>query len=154
MTVRLEIPGSEPIALDHLLLDLNGTLTDRGELIDGVEDRLGRLRSELEILLLSADTLGTLDALARRLQIEARRVLDGSEKRELVERLGPDRCAAIGNGRNDAEILGTVRLGLAVIGPEGASVATLSAADIVVTSILVALDLLLERSLAASTLRP
>ena len=44
MTLSVPIPGRAELGLDHLLLDVNGTLTNRGVLIDGVEDRLERLR--------------------------------------------------------------------------------------------------------------
>jgi soluble P-type ATPase len=59
--LRREIPGAGSFELDHLLLDVNGTLADRARLIDGVEERIARAREELEIHLLSADTLGDLD---------------------------------------------------------------------------------------------
>jgi soluble P-type ATPase len=65
-------------------LDVNGTLTDRGGLIDGVEDRLRRLAEELRITLLSSETLGTLDALADSLGLEAIKVWRGEEKRAVV----------------------------------------------------------------------
>ena len=154
MTLRLEIPGERAIAIDHLLLDVNGTLTDRDRLIDGVAERLSRLRDQLDLHLLSADTFGTLEELGRRLRVETRRVSRGREKRELVERLGQDRCAAIGNGRNDAAMLATVRLGIVVIGPEGASGVAVADADAVFVSIVAALDFLLEPDVAGSTLRP
>ena len=66
MTVRVPIPGRDELRLEHLMLDVNGTLTNRGVLIDGVEERLDRLRGTLDIRLVSADTFGTLDALAVR----------------------------------------------------------------------------------------
>ena len=154
VTIRHEVPGAAPFELDHLLLDVNGTLANRARLIDGVEDRIGRAREQLEVHLLSADTLGTLDETAARLGVDARRVDTGAEKREYAEQLGPDRCAAIGNGLNDIPMLEAVRFGIAVIGPEGAGGSTLVAADAVCGSILDAFDLLLEADTTASTLRP
>jgi soluble P-type ATPase len=81
-------------------------------------------------------------------------VFSGIEKRDHAERLGPERCAAIGNGNNDVPMLETVRFGIAVIGPEGAGGRTLVAADAVCGSILDAFDLLLEADTTSSTLRP
>ena len=57
MTIRHEIPGAKPLELDHLLLDVNGTIANRAHLIEGVEERIGRIRDQLEVHLLSADTL-------------------------------------------------------------------------------------------------
>jgi soluble P-type ATPase len=152
--LRREIPGGDSFELDHLLLDVNGTIANRARLIDGVDDRIVRIREQLEVHLLSADTLGNLDETAARLRVDARRVTNGSEKREYAERLGPGRCAAIGNGLNDVPMLEAVRFGIAVIGPEGAGGRTLVAADAVCGSILDAFDLLLEADTTSSTLRP
>jgi len=118
--LRRDIPGAKSFELDHLLLDVNGTLANRARLIDGVEDRIARAREQLEVHLLSADTLGNLDETAGRLGVDAQRVTTGVEKRDYAQRMGADRCAAIGNGLNDVPMLETVRFGIAVIGPEGA----------------------------------
>jgi P-type E1-E2 ATPase len=150
----VDIPGSEPLRLDHLVLDVNGTLTDRAELIDGVEERVRRLREALEVRLVSADTRGNLDAIAETLGLAAERISRGEEKRAYIERLGAERCAAIGNGANDEPMLRAARLGIAVLGREGASATSVRAADVVCTSIVDALDLLLDRDALASTLRP
>jgi soluble P-type ATPase len=152
--LRRDIPGAKSFELDHLLLDVNGTLANRARLIDGVEDRIARAREQLEVHLLSADTLGNLDETAGRLGVDAQRVTTGVEKRDYAQRMGADRCAAIGNGLNDVPMLETVRFGIAVIGPEGAGGRTLAAADAVCGSILDAFDLLLEADTTSSTLRP
>jgi soluble P-type ATPase len=152
--LRREIPGGESFELDHLLLDVNGTLANRARLIDGVEERIARAREHLEVHLLSADTLGNLDETAARLGVDAQLVMNGVEKRHYAERLGTERCAAIGNGLNDVPMLEAVRVGIAVIGPEGAGGRTLAAADAVCASILDAFDLLLEADTTSSTLRP
>lgn len=154
MALSFDIPGSEPLRLDYLVLDVNGTLTECGILIEGVEERIGHLREAVEVRLLSADTLGTLDGAAERLGVQADRISRGEEKRAYVDRLGAERCAAIGNGANDAAMLEVARLGIAIVGIEGAGGATVRAADVVCRSILDALDLLLAEEVLASTLRP
>lgn len=153
LALTVDIPGSEPLRLDYLVLDVNGTITDRAALIDGVEERARRLREALEVKLLSADTFGNLDAIAERLGLAAERISGGDEKRAYLERLGAERCAAIGNGGNDEPMLRVARLGIAVIGPEGASAISVSAADVVCGSIVSALDLVLDKNALAS-LRP
>jgi soluble P-type ATPase len=153
MALTIDIPGRPLLQIEHLLLDLNGTLTNRGGLIDGVAERLSRIEGPLKLHALSADTFGTLDELASELHISAHRISSGTEKREFLEALGPQRCAAIGNGTNDVSMLSAAALGLAVIGPEGASMAALAAADVVCRSILEALDLLLDERAIVATLR-
>lgn len=153
MTVRVEIPGRETLDLEHLVLDVNGTLTDRGALVEGVPARLERVERMLHIHLLSADTFGTLDAVATSLGAEARRVASGEDKLRVVRELGAERCAAIGNGANDAAMLEACALGIAVVGSEGAAGAALVVADVVCASIRDALDLLLDERALIATLR-
>ena len=141
VTIRREILGARPLELDHLLLDVNGTIANRAHLIEGVEERIGRIRDQLEVHLLSADTLHNLDETAARLGVAATRVTNGTEKRDYAVELGPERCAAVGNGINDVPMLEAVRLGIVVVGPEGAGGPTVRAADVVCASILDALDL-------------
>ncbi|MCA1697994.1 MAG: HAD family hydrolase [Actinobacteria bacterium] len=154
MSARFEIPGAAAIELKHLVLDVNGTLTDHGELISGVAERIAPLRQRIAIYLLSADTRGQLDAVAELLALPAAAIARGEEKRAFVETLGADRCAAIGNGLNDSPMLRAARIGIAILGPEGASSAALAAADVVCTSITAALGLLDDPPSLASTVRP
>lgn len=58
MGLQLEIPGRGSFELEVLLLDVNGTLSDRGELIEGVAAKLSSLRSTFEICLLSRTRSG------------------------------------------------------------------------------------------------
>jgi soluble P-type ATPase len=153
MTLTLDIPGLARLELDVLLLDVNGTLTDRGLLIDEVAARISALRSTLAIELLSADTYGTLDEVARLLGVRHRRAATAQEKAVALDALGASRSVAVGNGANDAEMLAAAALGIAVIGPEGASARALAAADVVCRSITEALDLLADPRALTATLR-
>lgn len=153
MTLSVAIPGRGDLRLEHLLLDVNGTLTNRGELLEGVEARLGRIRDTLDIRLVSADTFGTLDAIAGRLRVGAIRAASGEDKVQVLDELGRERSVVIGNGENDALALAAAALGIAVLGPEGASAAALRTADAVCASIADALDLLLDPRAIAATLR-
>ena len=144
MALIAEIPGRAPLELDRLLLDLNGTLSDRGRLLAGVAESLGALRAALGVCLLSADTFGTLADIARELGGEARTAAGAADKLAVLREFGPQRCVAIGNGANDVDMLREAALGIAVIGPEGASGAAVAAADVVCRSITDALGLLRE----------
>jgi P-type E1-E2 ATPase len=143
----------EPLTIEHLVLDLNGTLTNRGQLIPGVEDALALLRRRMRIHLATADSFGTADTIGERLGLEVERVSDGAAKARLVAAVGAQYTAAIGNGTNDVAMLQAVRLGIAVLGPEGASAAALSAADIICGSIFDALALVTDARAVEATLR-
>ena len=150
----VEVPGGGTLRLEHLVLDLNGTLTDRGELIEGVAERLRRLGERLELHLVTADTFGTGRSLADRLHLSLSTIGRGDEKAAFVGRLGPASTVAIGNGNNDEAMLRLVALGIAVLGPEGTAGRALLAADVVCRSIVEALELLLDERALVATLRP
>ena len=151
--IDVDIPGRGRLRLLHLALDLNGTLTDRGVLLNGVAERLERLAPTLETHLLSADTFGALARVAAGLGVHAQTVADGAEKARVLTGLGPETCAAIGNGANDAPMLEAAALGIAVLGPEGTAAAAIRAADVVARSTVEALDLLLDERALVATLR-
>lgn len=152
--VDIPVPGGEDLRLEHLVMDVNGTLSDRGRLIDGVEDRVSRLANDLAVHVLSADTFGTAAELADGLGAAFRRVHTGADKRAYVERLGAARCVAIGNGANDAPMFRAAALSIAVLGPEGAHSTAIAAATLTCRSIAEALDLLLTPAALTATLRP
>ncbi|MGB9887469.1 MAG: HAD family hydrolase [Moorellales bacterium] len=154
--IRRVIPGWGEVVLRYLLCDLNGTLSLDGEVRVGVRRRLEQLADRLEIQVLTADTLGMASQALEGLPVQLR-VIMGEDtagvKAQVVKELGASNVVAIGNGRNDRLMLAEAVLGIAILGPEGASPATLAAADIVVPSIEDALDLLLLPGRLESTLR-
>lgn len=152
MALIIEIPGRNTLELDYLLLDQNGTLSRRGELLPGVKERLDTLSQQLSIHILSGDSFGTLSRIAEELGVDARPVESGAEKRAFVDQLGGYRCAAVGNGYNDAEMFKGCALSIAVIGPEGASHAAV-AAHVLCNSIGDALDLLIDPRMLVATLK-
>ena len=65
--IEVNIPGRCRFQLEHLVLDLNGTLSIDGNIIDGVPERLAALRLLIDILILTADTFGKALELGRSL---------------------------------------------------------------------------------------
>jgi soluble P-type ATPase len=74
-------------------------------------------------------------------------------KAAFVRALGESRTIAIGNGSNDESMVRDAVVGIAVVGQEGAAARTVLAADIVVSDIRDALDLLLSPARLIATLR-
>ncbi len=52
--IKLEIPGEGELVLDHLVLDVNGTLAIDGQLLPDIADLLSSLRDHLTIHLLTS----------------------------------------------------------------------------------------------------
>ena len=107
--------------------------------------------------LVSVDTFGRLDYIAALLGVRAKRLEAGrpetAQKANVVRHMGAERVVAIGNGANDADMLGKAALGIAVVGPEGLAAGALAAADVVVPSINDAPGLLRNPKRLIATLR-
>lgn len=156
MSIEADVPGLGPIRLEHVVLDVNGTLAVEGVLVAGVEQRLRDLAPRLTVHLLSGDTYGRTGEIAEALGLRATIVGGPDEagaKRDHVRGLGAGSVAAIGNGANDAGMLEEAAVGIAVIGAEGTAGSAIRAADLVVTGPLDALDLLLRPARLVAGLR-
>jgi soluble P-type ATPase len=154
--IKISIPGRDGLQLHHLVLDMNGTLTTDGQLIEGVSERLLQLKDKLNIYLLTADTFGTGARVAQDLGIEMLKVSSDNgaiDKANFISALNPFGAAAIGNGNNDLDMFKQAQLSITVIGQEGCCVAALFNSDIAVNNINDALDLLLNPLRLVATLR-
>ncbi len=154
--LNLEIPGFGNLAVENLVMDLNGTLGLEGVPDEGVIGRLKELSQILKLVVLTADTHGHARNLPRDFGMEVVKLTPGNEdvqKQAHIRKIGADRTIALGNGSNDALMLREAVVGIVVIGEEGASVKGLLNADIVVHHIHHALDLLLRPKRLLATLR-
>ncbi len=154
--IKISIPGGEDLQLHYLVLDMNGTITTDGQVIEGVPERLAQLNDKLKIYLLTADTFGTGAQAACDLGIEMFKVSSDNgtaDKMNFISALDPLGAAAIGNGNNDVAMFKKAQLSIAVIGQEGCCTAALLNADVVVNDINVALELLLNPLRLIATLR-
>ena len=153
--LTVEIPGRGRLEIGHLVSDLNGTLAVDGVVPAAVLERLRALNNSVRIHVVTADTFGTAARLRGfDMQVQALAPGDHVEaKATLVRALGASQTIAIGNGSNDEGMVREAAVGIAIVGPEGAYARTVLAADIVVTRIEDALDLLLTPARLIATLR-
>ncbi len=155
VSLVIDIPGWRVLELEHLVLDLNGTLALDGSPLPGVSRAVAGLASRLRCHLVTADTFGTAAELFGP-AVELARITAGDEERqklEVVQGLDPERVVALGNGANDVAMLRRAALGIAVLGPEGACAAALAAAEVVVPGPREGLELLLNPDRLRATLR-
>lgn len=154
--IEVNVPGYKVLRIEHLVLDHNGTLAVDGTLIEGVKECLEALSQVLKIHVVTADTFGKARSQLAGIPCELTVLPSGHQdagKLAFVKKLGSDRTACIGNGRNDCLMLKEASLGIAVVLAEGAATVTLTAADVVCTSILSALELLQNPLRLTATLR-
>ena len=154
--IEIDIPGRGIYRFEHLVLDLNGTISLDGAIIEGVPGRLELLRRLVDITIVTADTRGKAQELGQELRVEIHKLDPGDEqvqKLRLVQQLGRDATVSMGNGANDASMLKESGLGICIIGPEGASSEAIACCDLVTVDINAALDLLLKPQRLIATLR-
>jgi soluble P-type ATPase len=154
--IELDIPGTGQLNIHHLVMDYNGTLAVDGVLLEELVQPLMLLAKRLQHHVVTADTFGLaagqLASLPCRLTI-----LPPDEqaeaKRAYVRALGPQHCAAIGNGRNDRLMLQEAAIGILLVQAEGAARQSIEAADIICRHAADALALFLEPRRLVATLR-
>ena len=154
--ISVRIPGFADLCLEHLVLDYNGTIAVDGAVLAGVHLLLAALARDLTVHVVTADTFGRAAEQLAGMRLRLTILPEGDQaegKLRFIQQLSADRVVAIGNGRNDRRMVAAAALGIAVIQREGGAPATLAAADIVVTSILDALELLRQPKRLTASLR-
>lgn len=143
--IELNIPGRGTFRIEHLVTDVNGTLAVDGQLIEGIARQILALRNRLQVHMLTADTHGKQTEIDRQLNLTATRIQKGNEaqqKADFVRGLGAETVIALGQGANDAAMLATAAIGIAVMSIEGLAIETLNAADLLLSDTPTALALL------------
>ena len=151
----ISIPGWGTIDLANVVIDLNGTLTESGEFIPGVMDCLKAIHARgLKIYVLSGDTRGNVREVFEDVPgVEAVVTETAQEKRAFVEKIGPGSTVCVGNGNIDIEMFKAAGLSICTIQAEGATTQAILEADIVVTHIRHAFEILLDPEKLIATLR-
>ena len=158
MPIKLDIPGDKVYEIKHIVFDMNGTLATGGVISDTTAALLKELAQHATLHIITADTHGTAPLIEKRLEGVAKvKVVSGSQttedKKQFIEELGKVNTIAVGNGANDVRMFRKAAIAIGIIGGEGAYAALLTDADIVVTAIDDALQLLLEPNRMVATLR-
>ncbi len=154
--LQINIPGIGDLQLTDLILDFNGTLALDGVLIEGVTQRLATLSKQLTLHVVTGDSHGT----AKNQLVNTNCLItivppenQTEAKINYINKLDLQKMVAIGNGYNDHQIVEMAKIGIIVMGEEGASTQSILAADIAVSNILNALDILIFPSRLKATLR-
>lgn len=154
--VEIDIPGKGRVEIKNLVLDLNGTIANDGAVPTTIKTRINRLSKKLKVFIVSADTRDNLKKVTQGIQAEKVTIPSHNSakgKKDFLQRIGPEKTAALGNGINDQLLLREACLGIGIIGKEGAAMKSLLNADIVVSNGADGLDLLLHSLRIKATLR-
>ncbi|MEA1969027.1 MAG: ATPase P [Thermodesulfobacteriota bacterium] len=154
--IEISIPGFGDVNIEHIVMDYNGTMACDGIVFNNVKKLVEILSKEVKIHVITADTFGRageeLKAFPLTLSILPEENQDQA-KLLYVEKLGFQSCVCIGNGRNDALMLKNAKIGIVLLQEEGASVKSVSSADILCRDIESALKLFIKQGRVIATLR-
>jgi soluble P-type ATPase len=145
--ILIQRPGQEPLEIDFILLDFEGTLVSDRRIHPKAKDKINLLSKRTKIYILATGEKERLEEVLIKVKAEIIYLKEGEtsqRKLDLLRQLGAARTLAIGNGVDDAPMIEEARLGICIIGKEGASAEAIQKADVVVTNILDALDFLLK----------
>ncbi len=134
MSLQINIPGGKAYEIDHLVLDYNGTLAHEGQLLDVLLPALRDLSDDLEIHIVTADTFGSViknfEGTGINVVVIEEAVVTEA-KADYVRKLGAEAVMAVGNGKNDVDMLSAAAIGVGIMGQEGIAKDALMAADVV-----------------------
>jgi len=152
--MKYQIPGQGELEIKTIILDLNGTLSVGGKIVDGTQERTKKLKElGFKLVLFTGNTRGDADEIAKELDIEWMQASGAEQKKELAQNLDPETCASIGNGLIDLQLMQTVKLGIVTLQAEGVHTKTLLACDLMVPTINDALDLFIDQDRLIASLR-
>ena len=149
--MKIDVPNYGIVEFKSVLFDLNGTLGASGKVPGDVKRLLKKLADRYTVVVLSADTFGTLEEEFEGLPVRIERVSSGKEKAAIAGGYAP--YAAVGNGNNDIAMMESAELSFCVVGEEGAAVDAMLAADILVKDVRDAIEMLLNEKKLIATLR-
>ena len=145
--ITVQKPGGQSLGIQFILIDFEGTLASDRRVHPKAKDKINLLSKRTKIYILAKGEKELIEGVLRKVKAEIIYLKEGQcsvRKLDLLRDLGADQTVAIGNGADDVPLLGEARLGICVIGKEGASAEALKKADVVVPNILDALDFLLK----------
>ena len=145
--IIIQKPGQEPLAIEFILIDFEGTLASDRRVHPKARDKLNLLSKRSKIYILAKGEQEAIGEILKKIKAEVIYLTEGEasqRKLDLLRQVGATRAVAIGNGVDDAAMIEEAGLGICIIGKEGTSAEATKKADVVFTDILYALDFLLK----------
>jgi soluble P-type ATPase len=139
--------GQEPLEIDFILLDFEGTLASDRRVHPKAKDRINLLSKRTKIYILTKEEKILMEEVLKKVKAEIIYLIEGEasqQKLDLLRQLGASRTVAIGNGVDDVPMIEEAGLGISVMGKEGTFSEAMKKADVVFMNILDALDFLLK----------
>jgi len=145
--ITIQRHGQEPIEIEFILIDFEGTLALDRRVHPKAKDKINLLSKRVKIYILAKGEKEVLEEVFKKVKAEVILLKEGEpsqNKLDLLQNLGPKKTVAIGNGADDVSMIEEAGLGICVISKEGTASEAMKKSDVVVLNILDALDFLLK----------
>lgn len=154
MSLIYKVSGVGTIEIDTLVVDSNGTLTIKGEVVTGVIERIHQLKSlGVNVVMISSDQRGNARGLCDSMGITYYEANNSREKEDVLISLGSKKVAAIGNARIDIGLFVKSVVSIATLQSEGIHKDVIDHVDVIVPSINDALDFFLDENTFIATMK-
>lgn len=140
-------PGQEPLGINFILLDFEGTLASDRRVHPKAKDKINLLSKRTKIYILTKEEKNLVEEVLEKVKAEIVYLMEGEapqQKLDLLRKLGASQCVAIGNGADDVPMIEEASLGICVLSKEGTFTEAMKKADVVFMNFLDALDFLLK----------
>jgi soluble P-type ATPase len=145
--ITIQRPGQEPLKIEFILLNFEGTLATDRRVHPKAKDKLNLLSKRSKIYILAKGEQEAIREILKKVKAEVIYLTEGEVsqgKLDLLRQVVAARTVAIGNGVDDAAMIEEAGLGICIIGVQGTSSEAIKKADVVFSDILHALDFLLK----------
>jgi soluble P-type ATPase len=149
-----DVPGVGVIEIDTLVVDSNGTISVKGEIVPGVIERIHQLQSHgVNVVMISSDQRGNARDLALSSGITYYEATNAREKEDILISLGSKNVAAIGNARTDIGLFVQSVISIATLQAEGIHKDIIDHVDVIMPSVNDALDFFLDSNTFIATMK-
>ena len=145
--ILLQRPGQDPLEIEFIMLNFEGTLATDGRVHPKAKDKINLLSKRARIFIFTTGEKESVSAVLRNVKAEVVYLREGEASRgklDLLQQLGPRRAVAIGSGMSDIEMIQNSGLGIGVMSREGTLSEVIGKADLVFMTVVDALDFLLK----------
>ncbi len=154
--MNFKIPNFKDLEIENIVFDYNGTLAKDGLITQKTAKLLFEICEKYKVFVITADTFGNAKEELKDFGLELvvlKSKNHTNEKALFVEKLNKNKTISVGNGNNDAKMLKTAIISIAIIGEEGCSKEALISSDIICKDINDAMGMFLNPKRLIATLR-
>lgn len=152
--MKYQVPEVGEIEITTIVLDLNGTLAVKGQIVEGAKEKIAKLKKMgFRIILFTGDQRGNAAELCADLGIEFFKAGNSEEKEKLFLELDTEKTAAIGNARIDIGKFKHAKVAIATLQSEGIHTGIIEHVDVIVPNINDALEFFIDPNIFSATMR-